>query len=110
MDLETIRNYALQKEGAEECFPFGADTLVYKAWGKIFMICGMDRHPPELNLKCLPERAIELREAYSSIVPGYHMNKKHWNTVCADHSIPRELVFELIDHSFELVAPKKKKK
>ena len=105
MNLETIRTYCLKKEGkiAEE-FPFDEYTLVFKVKGKIFVLVSTDAHPPTVNLKCDPERAVELREQYSAVVPGYHMNKKHWNTVTLDGTIPSREVFAMIDHSYDLVS------
>jgi predicted DNA-binding protein (MmcQ/YjbR family) len=104
MDLETIRIYCLEKEWkiAEE-FPFGEEVLVFKVCGKIFLLANLTSHPTTLNLKCEPERAIELRERHAAVQPGYHMNKKHWNTVTLDGSIPDKEVLAMIDHSYELV-------
>jgi len=96
--------HCLSKPGAEETTPFGPDTLVYKVGGKIFALTSPDDFPPRVNLKCDPERAIELRDRYESILPGYHMNKRHWNTVILDGSVPSALVRELVDHSYQLVA------
>ena len=100
--------YALSKPGAEESFPFGAETLVLKVNGKIFMLMGLDRQPAQFNVKCDPERAEELRESHGCIIPGYHMNKKHWNTVIVDGSLTNREIREQIDHSYELVAPQPK--
>jgi predicted DNA-binding protein (MmcQ/YjbR family) len=111
MNIEEIRAYAIAKPGVEEGFPFGEDTLVFKVNGKIFLLVSLSSQPLQFNAKCYPERAIELREQYSSIIPGYHMNKRHWNTIIADNTLSKKLLKELIDHSYELVAkPKKKKK
>jgi predicted DNA-binding protein (MmcQ/YjbR family) len=107
MNIEELREYALQKEGVEESFPFGEGTLVFKVAGKMFLLAGLNSNPVQFNAKCSPERAISLREEYSSIIPGYHMNKKHWNTVILDGSIPANLVTELIDDSYKLVKGKK---
>ncbi len=74
----------------EESFPFGEDTLVFKTNNKIFLLVSLSAVPLQFNVKCDPERAIELREIYSSVIPGYHMNKKHWNTIIVDGSIPRK--------------------
>jgi len=104
MDLPDLISHCLSKPGAEESTPFGPDTLVYKVGGKIFAITSPDDFPPRVNLKCDPERAIELRDRYESILPGYHMNKRHWNTVILDGSVPSALVRELVDHSYQLVA------
>jgi predicted DNA-binding protein (MmcQ/YjbR family) len=109
LDLETIRAYCLKKEGkvAEE-FPFDEYILVFKATGKIFILIMTDAHPLTINLKCDPERAIELREQYAAVTPGYHMNKKHWNTVVLDGTIPSREIFAMIDHSYDLIAKNKK--
>lgn len=108
MDIETLRDYCLSKKGAEETLPFGPDTLVYKVNGKIFLLTGLDSDPLSFNVKCDPDKALELRETYSCVTPGYHMNKKHWNTVIADGSIPSRLLREWIDDSYNLVAKIKK--
>jgi predicted DNA-binding protein (MmcQ/YjbR family) len=112
MNIETLREYCLDKPGSEETLPFGPDTLVYKVNGKIFLITGLDGEQLSFNVKCNPELAIELREQYSCVLPGYHMNKKHWNTIVVDGSVPAKKLREWIDHSYELVSgvlPKKKK-
>ncbi|MBS1512467.1 MAG: MmcQ/YjbR family DNA-binding protein [Bacteroidetes bacterium] len=109
MNIETLREYVLQLPDVAEGFPFGEDTLVFKVKGKIFLLTGLDRQPLQFNVKCNPERAIELREEYpGSIIPGYHMNKKHWNTVIVDGAVPNKLLKEMIEHSYQLVAGKKK--
>lgn len=102
MNIEEYREYCLSKPGVTEGFPFGPDTLVLRVGGKIFTIAGMENFE-RVNLKCDPERAVELREEYSGIIPGYHMNKQHWNTVYTNGSVPQKLVRELIDHSYDLV-------
>lgn len=111
MILEKVRDHCLSKRGAEESLPFDADSPVYKVMGKIFAIISLD--PPEgIGLKCDPERALELREEYDGIIPGYHMNKVHWNTISFDGSVPLNLILELVDHSYELIVaslPKNKK-
>jgi predicted DNA-binding protein (MmcQ/YjbR family) len=107
MNIEIIREYCIAKKDAEECFPFGDDTLVLKVNGKIFALVNLDGDL-SINLKCTPSLALELREKYRSVVPGYHMNKKHWNTVYVDGTIPDKNIFEMIDHSYNLVAGKKK--
>lgn len=111
IDLETIRDYCLQKQGKiTEEFPFDEATMVFKIFGKMFLLTDVNVMPLSMNLKCDPERAIELRERYPSITPGYHMNKKWWNTVEVDGSVPEKLVFELIDHSYDEVVKKLPKK
>lgn len=110
MHIESFREYCLKKKCVTESFPFDETTLVFKVCNKMFALSGIEHQPLRINLKCDPERAIELREMYNSILPGYHMNKKHWNTVIVDGSIPPELVTELIDHSYELVVQSLPKK
>ena len=105
MNIEYFRNYCIAKKGVTEEFPFGEETLVYKVMGKMFALADIDLFE-SINLKCDPERAIELREENPGIIPGYHMNKKHWNTVRMDGSVADTLVEELIDHSYELVVSK----
>lgn len=102
MYLEEIRDYCLSKKGTEETFPFDQTTLVFKVFGKMYALIDVDE-ARSINLKCDPERAEELREQYEGIIPGYHMSKKHWNTVLLDGSINRSLIMELIDHSYDLV-------
>ncbi len=103
VDIEIFREYCLSKKGSEECFPFDETTLVFKVGGKMFALADIHSNPLEINLKCNPEFAIELREKYSQVKPGYHMNKKHWNTICCDSSISKKLVFSWIDMSYSLV-------
>lgn len=108
MDIELIREYVLQKEDVTEDFPFGEYTLVFRVKQKIFLLASLDSSPLQFNLKCDPDRAIELRETYpDNILPGYHMNKKHWNTIVINGGIPKKLVFEMIDDSYRLVGKKK---
>ena len=102
MDLEQFRRYCLAKKAVTEEFPFDTETLVYKVAGKIFTLTSAD-HFDSINLKCEPERAVELRENYESVIPGYHMNKKHWNTVYTDGSISDKTLYDWIDHSYYLV-------
>jgi predicted DNA-binding protein (MmcQ/YjbR family) len=109
MNIETIRTYCLEKEDAEESFPFGEQTLVFKVGGKIFLLLSLDAMPPQFNAKCDPDMALELREQYEAIVPGYHMNKQHWNTVIVDGTLTTSLIKSLIDASYDLVKPKPKK-
>jgi predicted DNA-binding protein (MmcQ/YjbR family) len=105
MDVESLRDYCIAKKGATESFPFGEDTLVFKANEKIFALVNLDGEL-SINLKCDPAYALELREHYPSVTPGYHMNKKHWNTVLLDGTVPDKEVFSWIDHSYELVRGK----
>ncbi|MGJ8677773.1 MAG: MmcQ/YjbR family DNA-binding protein [Akkermansiaceae bacterium] len=103
LDLVDLIDYCLAKKGVEETCPFGPDALVYKVCGKMFALTSPDNLPVRINLKCDPDRAMELRDIYESVIPGYHMNKKHWNTVILNDSMNDELVRELIDHSYNLV-------
>ena len=103
MDLPDSIVHFLSKPGAGETTPFGPDVLVYKVGGKMFALTSPDEFPARINLKCDPERAAMLRDEYDSIIPGYHMNKRHWNTLVLDGSLPTKLVRELIDHSYRLV-------
>ena len=109
MNIESLREYCLSKPGAEETLPFGPDTLVYKVSGKIFLLTGLDEEQLSFNVKCDPDKAIELREEFACVLPGYHMNKKHWNTIVVDGSVADKQFKEWIDHSYELVAGKTKK-
>lgn len=102
MNIEILRNYCLSKKGATEEFPFGELTLVFKVGNRMFALTSLDGEL-SINLKCDPEKAIEIREQYPAVQPGYHMNKLHWNTVYIDGTIPAALVFEWIDHSHDLV-------
>ncbi len=110
MNVESVREYALAKADVEEGLPFGPETLVFKVAGKIFLLMSLDADPLQFNVKCDPDRAIELRDQYSSVLPGYHMNKKHWNTILVDGTLTTKQLKEMIDHSYTLVAPKPKKK
>ncbi len=103
MNVEEFRVYCLAKEEVTEEFPFDETTLVFKVAGKIFAITGLDDPEFKVNLKCDPDRSVLLREEYESIRPGWHMNKRHWNTVHVDGSFPDRLFIELIDHSYDLV-------
>lgn len=102
MNIEELREYCLSKASTTEEFPFDETTLVFKVAGKIFVITSIDEFDG-VNLKCDPEKAIELREEYSGIEPGYHMNKKHWNTVRPNTDVSDNKIKELIDHSYEMV-------
>jgi predicted DNA-binding protein (MmcQ/YjbR family) len=105
MNIESFRTYCLEKNGVTEEFPFDANTLVFKVMGKMFALADVDLFE-SINLKCDPERSMELREQFSGIEPGFHMNKRHWNTVSMDGSISDKLLIELIDHSYDLVVSK----
>jgi len=107
MNIEAFREYCLSKAGSSESFPFDEDTLVFKVGSaernKLFALASLRRQPQQVNLKCDPERAINLREQYPSILPGYHMNKKHWNTIILEREVSATMIKALIDHSYELV-------
>jgi predicted DNA-binding protein (MmcQ/YjbR family) len=109
VDVEQLREYCISKEGAEEGFPFGPDTLVFKVNDKIFLLVSLSKQPLQFNVKCDPEKALELREEYPCIVHGYHMNKKYWNTVIVDGSLTVKQLQGLITDSYNLVAPGKQK-
>ncbi len=112
MYADDVREVLLSKAHVSEETPFGPGVLVYKVGGKMFALLTIEEVPVRMNLKCDPERALELRDRYESIIPGYHMNKKHWNTLLLDQSLAENLTRELIDHSYELVfaaLPKKVK-
>src|SRR5437588_10519433 len=103
MDLEQFREYCLRKPGAAEGTPFGEDVLVFKVGGKMFALAALDEIPATANLKCDPDLALELRDRYEQVRPGYHMNKKHWNTVELESGIPDTEILKMIDHSYKLV-------
>lgn len=109
MNIEAIHAHCLAKKGSSDDFPFDETTLVVRCMGKIFGFISLESSPIRISLKCNPARAIELRETYPDIiVPGYHLNKQHWNTVSVE-MLPSSLVRELIDHSYELIAASLKK-
>lgn len=103
MNIEELRDYCLSLPDVEEAQPFGPDVLVYKVKGKIFLLTGLDQNPIRFNVKCDPEKVEELREQYPCVLPGYHMNKKHWNTIVADGSVSRKQLLSWIDDSYKLV-------
>jgi predicted DNA-binding protein (MmcQ/YjbR family) len=109
MNIESLREYCLSMPGAEESLPFGPDTLVFKVKGKIFLLAGLDEAPLSFNVKCEPDKALELREEFPCVQPGYHMNKKHWNTIIVDGSVPDKKLKEWIDWSYDLVLGNRKK-
>jgi predicted DNA-binding protein (MmcQ/YjbR family) len=113
MDLAQFRECCLSKPGATEGTPFGPTVLVFKVGGKMFALAALDEVPTTVNLKCDPDLALELRDRYEQVMPGYHMNKKHWNTVEIESGIPNPELRKMIDHSYDLVAkslPKPKAK
>jgi len=103
MNVEDISEYCLKKRGTSEDFPFDEETLVFKVVGKMYALIPLERIPLQINLKCGPELAVDLRERYDSVRPGYHMNKNHWNTILIDGSLREELILEWIDLSYDLV-------
>lgn len=103
MHIEAFRDYCLSKKGVTEGFPFGEDVLVFKVLDKIFTLTSLRTDEFKVNLKCNPERAIELREEFESVQPAFHMNKKHWNTIHVARFSNSSLFMELIDHSYDLV-------
>ena len=110
MDLEKFREYCLSKIAATESMPFGEGVLVFKVAGKMFALAALDEIPATVNLKCDPDLALALRDQYEQVQPGYHMNKKHWNTVEIDSGIPDAELRKMIDHSYKVVVrllPKK---
>jgi len=109
MNIEYLREYCISKKGVTEEFPFDDVTLVFKVGGKIFALTNLDGDL-SINLKCDPEKAIELREEYTNVLPGYHMSKVHWNTIQIDGSISNKLILSWIDHSYDLVIKSLSKK
>ena len=106
MNIEIFRTYCISKKGVTEEFPFDENTLVFKVMGKMFALSSLNRMPSQANLKCDPERAVNLREEYDgTILPGYHMSKLHWNTIYLK-DLPQKLIEELIEHSYDLVVSK----
>ncbi|MFT2007557.1 MmcQ/YjbR family DNA-binding protein [Pontibacter sp. 13R65] len=106
MNIEEFREYCLAKPGTTEAMPFGEDTLVFKVCGKIFALTNVNTYSSGINLKCDPTLAIELREKYTCVLPGYHMSKKHWNTIVPDGSVPDKLLQQWIDDSYNLIVQK----
>jgi predicted DNA-binding protein (MmcQ/YjbR family) len=110
MDLEHLRTYCLSKPDVTESMPFGPDVLVFKVNNKLFLLTPFDETPLQFNVKCDPELAITLRSEFSCVMPGYHMNKQHWNTIIVDGSMSRQMLKEQIDNSYDLVKKSPKKK
>lgn len=109
MNIEQYRNYCIAKKGATEGFPFDENTLVFKVMGKMFALTGVDNFN-FINLKCDPEKAVELREQFNGIKPGYHMNKTHWNSVYLNEDVQDEMIYQLIDDSYNLIVKSLTKK
>jgi predicted DNA-binding protein (MmcQ/YjbR family) len=102
LNIEELRDHCLAKPSVTEGFPFGEDTLVFKVAGKIFLLTGLEQGD-RFNVKCDPELAVELRERYTEVQPGYHMNKKMWNTVFMNGSLTRKQLLDMVDHSYNQV-------
>jgi predicted DNA-binding protein (MmcQ/YjbR family) len=107
MNVEEIRYFALSLEDVTESFPFGIDTLVFKTFNKIFLLVSLSSEILQFNVKCNPEEAVELREQYSCVLPGYHMNKKHWNTIIVDGQLSSGQLRNFISNSYKLVRGEK---
>jgi predicted DNA-binding protein (MmcQ/YjbR family) len=111
MNRDDLRNFCLAQKGATEDFPFGPDTAVYRVMGKMFALTPFPNHePPQINLKCDPAEAELLRKQYPAVQPGYHMSKKHWNTIHVDGTLADELVFQMVEDSYVLVVKSLPKK
>jgi predicted DNA-binding protein (MmcQ/YjbR family) len=103
MNHDELRQLCLAWPGVDEGFPFGPEVLVFRVGGKLFLLTNLDSRPLSMNLKCDPERALELRATWNAVQPGWHMNKRHWNTVTVDGSVPRAELMEWVRHSYDLV-------
>jgi predicted DNA-binding protein (MmcQ/YjbR family) len=103
MDATALRRWCLRQPGAVEEFPFGPETSVFKVAGKMFALSALDRVPLQVSVKCEPELAVDLRNSYPAIRPGYHLNKRHWNTITLDGSLPDQLVRDLVQDSYDLI-------
>lgn len=102
MDIETLRNHCVTKKGVTEEFPFDSETLVFKVSGKAFVLANIENFDG-INVKCNPDKAIQLREEFDAVIPGFHMNKKHWNTLVMDDSLSDKFILDQVDHSYQLV-------
>jgi len=109
MNLKSLQEILLKKKGTTEEIPFGPEVLVYKVMGKMFALIAWEENPLRLNLKCDPDLALALRDKYPAIIPGYHMNKRHWNSIILDGSLPENEILAMIDDSYVLVVKKLKK-
>jgi predicted DNA-binding protein (MmcQ/YjbR family) len=103
MDATELRGWCLRQAGAIEDFPFGSEHSVFKVAGKMFALSALERTPLDVSVKCEPELAVALRDSYPAIRPGYHLNKRHWNTITLDGSLPDQLVRDLVEDSYDLV-------
>ncbi|MCC9168336.1 MmcQ/YjbR family DNA-binding protein [Pontibacter harenae] len=106
MNIEDFREHCLAKAGTTEELPFDEDTLVFKVLGKMYALCSLSQYEKGISLKCDPEQALSLRERYPQVQPGYHMNKKHWNTILPEAGLPDQLLLQWIDSSYNLVLNK----
>lgn len=103
MNIESLQHYCLSKKGVVESLPFGPSTLVFKVGGKMFLLASLDAVPLQFNVKCEPDNAVLLREQYACVLPGYHMNKQHWNTIIVDGTASDKLLQQWIDDSYNLI-------
>ena len=103
MNIETLQQYCLSKKGVTESLPFGPDNLVFKVGGKMFLLASLDAVPLQFNAKCDPEEAVQLRDTFACVLPGYHMNKNHWNTILVDGTVSDKQLQQWIDASYTLV-------
>ena len=110
MNIESLQQYCLLKKGVTEETPFGPDNLVYKVGGKMFLLASLDSIPLQFNAKCDPDEAVRLRDTYACVLPGYHMNKKHWNTIRVDGTVSDRMLQQWIDASYHLVVASLPKK
>jgi predicted DNA-binding protein (MmcQ/YjbR family) len=108
MNPEEIREYCISKAEVTESIPFGPDVIVFKTNEKVFLLLPLDSDKVQFNVKCDPELAIHLRDEFDCVLPGYHMNKKHWNTIVVDGTVSNLKLMEWIDHSYELVSSRSK--
>jgi predicted DNA-binding protein (MmcQ/YjbR family) len=106
MNFEELRDHCLSFLGTEEKFPFGPETSVFKVSGKIFALSRLAENPLRVSLKCDPPLAEQLREAHAAVLPGYHLNKRHWNTVIIDGSVPDKMITDMVEDSYDLVVSK----
>ena len=106
MDPDQLRRCCLSLTGTEETFPFGPENSVFKVGGKIFALSRLDGDPLRVSLKCEPALAEQLREAHPAVIPGYHLNKRHWNTVIIDGSLPEDMIADMVEDSYDLIVSK----
>lgn len=106
MNPEQLRDHCLSFRGTEETFPFGAGNSVFKVAGKIFAISRLDAEPLRVSLKCEPGLATQLRESHAAVQPGYHLNKRHWNTITVDGTLPDEMIRDMVEDSYDLIVSK----